>query len=103
MMRSSGSLPAILRTIVLLVFVALVASLAALPRLYPRPTPRQFREQLLTELRPVVLENCTMRRFGGPNDGGYLMCANLLGNVEVAYSYGIGPSDAWGCDVSQRY
>lgn len=102
-MQSIGSLRGVLRTIGLLVFVALVASLAALPRLYWTLTPRQVREQLLVELRPVVLENCTMRRFGGPNDGGYLMCENLLGRVQAAYSYGIGPSDAWGCEVSQRY
>jgi hypothetical protein len=55
------------------------------------------------ELRPVALKNCAMRRFGSPNDGGYLMCENLLGGVASAYSYGIGPSDAWGCDVSDRY
>ncbi len=31
------------------------------------------------------------------------MCDNLLGNVRSAYSYGIGPADDWGCDISQVY
>ena len=66
-------------------------------------TARQIRQRLLLELEPVALQNCTVERFGGPNDGGYLMCANLLGNVQSAYSYGIGPSDEWGCAISQRY
>jgi len=83
----------------------LLAMIAVLVRPLQRPklTARQIRQQLLMELRPVVLENCTLRRFGSPNDGGYLMCENLLGNVKSAYSYGIGPTDDWGCDVSQRY
>jgi hypothetical protein len=87
----------------LLLFVSAVAALAAVPSLSPGPTARQIRQQLLIELRPVALENCTLRRFGSPNDGGYLMCENLLDAVTSAYSYGIGPADDWGCDVSQRY
>jgi hypothetical protein len=92
-----------LRWITLTLFLVAVSALAASPLLRPKPTARQIREQLLMELRPVTLENCTMRRFGSPNDGGYLMCENLLGNVQTAYSYGIGPLDDWGCDVSQTY
>src|SRR5437764_4392414 len=92
-----------LRGIALALFVAAVAGLAGLPLLRPPLTARQIRSQLLMELRPVVLKNCTMQRFGSPNDGGYLMCGNLLGAVESAYSYGIGPADAWGCDVSEQY
>jgi hypothetical protein len=92
-----------LRWISLALFVAAVATLAALPRLQPPLTARQIRSQLLQELHPVALKNCTMRRFGGANDGGYLMCENLLGDAKMAYSYGIGPTDDWGCDVSQRY
>ena len=61
----------------------------------------RFRQQLWAELQPVPLANCEMRRFGSPNDGGYLMCGNLLGAVQAAYWYGIGPFDDWGCDVSQ--
>jgi hypothetical protein len=94
---------AALRAIAFALFVAAVAVLAGLPLLRPPLTARQIRSQLLMELQPVALKNCTMRRFGGPNDGGYLMCDNLLGEVESAYSYGIGPADAWGCEVSERY
>ena len=67
------------------------------------PTERQVRQRLLQELQPVTLQNCTLERFGSPNDGGYLMCGNLLGNIQSAYSYGIGPADDWGCAISQRY
>jgi hypothetical protein len=94
---------AAVRGIALTGFVVLVCALAALPRLRPQPTARQIRQQLLMELRPIALKNCMFRRFGSPNDGGYLMCENLLGNVKSAYSYGIGPADDWGCDVSQSY
>ena len=83
------------------VYTGAVIALAAAPLLHARPTARQVRQALFDELRPVVLANCTMQRFGSPNDGGYLMCGNLLGNVESAYSYGIGPADDWGCAVSQ--
>lgn len=96
-------LPPGLRRILLASFVVAVGALAALPLLRPPLTARQIRSQLLIELRPVALKNCTMRRFGSPNDGGYLMCENLLGNVQAAYSYGIGFADDWGCDVSARY
>ena len=43
-----------------------------------------------------------MARFGEANDGGYLACANLLGGVKSAYSYGIAGYDGWGCDISRR-
>jgi hypothetical protein len=61
------------------------------------------RAALLEELRPVTLENCHLARVGGPGDGGYLMCENLLQGIETAYSYGLGGEDAWGCQVSSRY
>ncbi len=63
---------------------------------------QQARDRLYAALQPVRLTNCTMERFGEPNDGGYLMCGNLLGQVESAYSYGIAGYDQWGCDTSQR-
>jgi hypothetical protein len=87
----------------LAVFVLTVSALAIFPLRGPAFTARQFREQLLNELRPVALSNCTMRRVGSRNDGGYLMCGNLLGNVQSAYSYGIGIMDEWGCEISQTY
>jgi hypothetical protein len=93
----------VVRVTLLLLFIAAIGVLAAAPRWYPRQTARQVRAELLREIWPVVLKNCTMQRFGGPNDGGYLMCANLLGDIKTAYSYGIGPADDWGCQVSQTH
>ena len=69
----------------------------------PTTTARQIRQELLSELQPIALKNCTLQRFGGPNDGGYLMCGNLLGNIRSAYSYGIGTDDNWGCQVSTQF
>jgi hypothetical protein len=66
-------------------------------------TQRQIRQALLAELRPVSLKNCTLKRFGSMYDGGYLMCENLIDGLEAAYSYGVGPNDEWGCDISARY
>ena len=64
---------------------------------------RKLRKAILAELQPVVLKNCTLKRFGSANDGGYLMCENLIEPIDAAYSYGVGPNDDWGCDVSRRY
>ena len=64
---------------------------------------RQIRQALLDELQPVALENCTLARLGSAHDGGYLMCKNLIEGLGAAYSYGVGPNDDWGCDVSTRY
>jgi hypothetical protein len=58
------------------------------------------RRALLDLLQPVALANCDLQRFGEPNDGGYVMCGNLLGNVQAGYSYGISGYDQWGCDIS---
>jgi hypothetical protein len=91
-----------LRWVWLLIFVCAVTSLVVAAK-HSRLTARQIRQTLLTELRPVTLSNCRLERFGGDNDGGYLMCGNLLGNVRSAYSYGIGPRDDWGCQVSATY
>jgi hypothetical protein len=66
-------------------------------------TERRVRQALLEELRPVALKNCTLSRFGSTNDGGYLMCENLIDGLEAGYSYGVGPNDEWGCDVSTRF
>src|SRR5262249_44140048 len=63
---------------------------------------REDRQALWNEIRPVALKNCTLRRFGSMNDGGYLMCENLISGIESAYSYGIGAEDNWGCEVSQK-
>jgi hypothetical protein len=63
----------------------------------------RLREAILAELQPVGLKNCTLARFGSANDGGYLMCENLIEPLDAAYSYGIGPNADWDCDVSRRY
>lgn len=64
--------------------------------------PRQrLRERLFAELQPVRLANCTLERFGEPNDGGYLLCGNLLA-AEAGYSYGINNYDGWGCRVATQ-
>jgi hypothetical protein len=64
---------------------------------------RQLRYAIMAELQPVALQNCTLTRFGSAYDGGYLMCENLLGNLDAGYSYGVGRNDDWGCDVSRRF
>jgi hypothetical protein len=62
----------------------------------------QERQRLFEEIQPVQLANCELERFGEERDGGYLLCANLLGEVKAAYSYGISGYDKWGCDVSSK-
>ena len=65
------------------------------------PEVRQYRQALFDMLQPIGLSNCELQRFGERHDGGYLMCANLLGGVQSGYSYGINGYDKWGCDISQ--
>ena len=90
-----------MKSLAALIFAAAVVALAAVAVFHPKPTARALRQALLRELQPVTLENCTLQRIGSANDGGYLMCGNLLGNARSAYSYGIGPADDWGCEISQ--
>ena len=78
-----------------------VDSQAAQPPVTDEAT-REARQALLDELRPVSLANCSFKRFGSKNDGGYVICENLV-EVETGYSYGIGGNDDWGCEVSQTY
>jgi hypothetical protein len=63
----------------------------------------RIRQSLFDTLRPVALRNCTLKRFGSAHDGGYLLCENLIEDLGAAYSYGVGPNDDWGCEVSTRY
>jgi hypothetical protein len=72
------------------------------PEYTVRTREEQARDFLFAELQPVKLANCQLARFGESNDGGYLLCANLLTAVKSAYSYGISGYDGWGCDVSKR-
>jgi hypothetical protein len=60
------------------------------------------RTELFAEIHPVHITNCELKRFGEPHDGGYPLCANLLGAVKGGYSYGISGYDGWGCDVSRQ-
>jgi hypothetical protein len=72
--------------------------------LFPEPSgdaAAKTRRDLFAEVQPVRLANCELARFGEPNDGGYLMCANLLDGAAAGYSYGISGYDQWGCDVSR--
>jgi hypothetical protein len=59
-------------------------------------------QELFDLLRPVALSKCRLERFGEVNDGGYLLCGNLLDDARSGYSYGINGYDQWGCDVSTR-
>ncbi len=61
------------------------------------------RAAFLAALAPVTLKNCSLKRLGSTYDGGYLICDNLSEGVQSAYSYGVGPNDEFGCDVSRRY
>lgn len=61
-----------------------------------------MRKALFAEIQPVVLKNCDLKRFGQGNDEGYLMCDNLMAQVQSAYSYGIEGRDAWGCEIAGK-
>jgi hypothetical protein len=86
-----------------LALIAFAAAAFAIGDVARRAAARKLREEILTELQPVVLKNCTLKRFGSANDGGYLMCENLIEPLDGAYSYGVGRNDDWGCEVSRRY
>jgi hypothetical protein len=87
-----------------LVVIAFAAAAAiAIGDVARRTTARKLREAILAELQPVSLKNCALKRFGSANDGGYLMCENLIEPLDAAYSYGVGPNDDWACEVSRRY
>jgi hypothetical protein len=87
-----------------LVAVALVLAVIALSVALRRADRlSERRAALLEELQPVKLAGCVLTRFGVENDGGYLLCGNLLDQSAVAYSYGIAGRDSWGCDLSRRH
>ena len=84
------------------------AAVAAAQRASAKTAPtageqHAVRQALLKAIRPVALKNCTLKRFGSVNDGGYLMCENLIGPIAATYSYGIDTEDNWGCEVSTTY
>jgi len=91
------------------VFLATVAAVAASDLLRPRSVfdvmragDPGVRQRLIDLLQPVSLANCQLERFGEAHDGGYLMCANLLSEVQGAYSYGISGYDKWGYDTATK-
>ena len=75
---------------------------ASVPPDAPRSRAATTRSMLFAEIQPVRITGCDLQRFGEPHDGGYPLCANLLGSVKAGYSYGISGYDGWGCDVSRR-
>lgn len=81
--------------------VMVIIALAAEAVQYVRA--RRIREALYAAFTPVKITNCELRRFGNANDGGYLMCGNLLAAAATSYSYGINGEDAWGCEVSALF
>src|SRR5436190_14707962 len=72
------------------------------PKVGPASDVKEIRRELFAALTPSKLANCTLKRYGDPNDGGYLLCENLMGDATAAYSYGIDGRDQWGCEVSQQ-
>jgi hypothetical protein len=84
-----------------IVGVMLVAAVSSSPR-WKAARARAVRVALFEELKPVTLKNCHLKRYGGANDGGYLMCENLIQGIQTAYSYGIDTEDNWGCQVSRQ-
>ena len=68
----------------------------------PLTAVEQLHYDLYDELKPVRLSNCEFERIGDSNDGGYVMCANLVTRAEAFYSYGIAATDNWGCTLSAR-
>src|SRR5947208_9501855 len=88
-------------TLVIILFAG--AAAVVISDLAHHAAGRKLRETILAELQPVALKNCTLKRFGSANDGGYLMCENLIEPLDAGYSYGVGGNDDWGCEVSRRY
>ncbi len=91
------------RAIGIAAIVASIGCAASAPAPASPPHEQTVPEAIYEELQPVALKNCTLKRFGSRNDGGYLMCENLVDGVRSAYSYGIDTEDNWGCDVSREY
>ena len=89
--------------ITLMILALAAATAVVISGLARRAAGRKLREAILAELQPVALKNCTLKRFGSANDGGYLMCENLIEPLDTGYSYGVGKNDDWGCEVSRRY
>jgi len=68
-----------------IIAIAAAAAIAIGDVVHRSAAGRRLREAILAELQPVVLKNCTLQRFGSANDGGYLMCENLIEPLDGAY------------------
>src|SRR6059058_2457605 len=89
---------------IIVVVIALAAiAVVAIGEVVRSAAERKLRTAILAELQPVGLKNCRLKRFGSANDGGYLMCENLMEPLDAACSYGVGTNDDWACEVSRRY
>jgi len=84
--------------VIVVTIVTLTAS--TLHAIRQKQNAAQIRRQLFAAVQPVHVSNCELARFGAANDGGYLVCANLLAGAASAYSYGIEGRDEWGCQIS---
>jgi len=79
---------------VLAMFIAILAAFI------PDAWDYRSRMNLFSELQPVQLKNCEMKRYGLGRDEGYLLCDNLLEDIRAVYSYGIDGRDGLGCEIS---
>ena len=97
-LRTGAGLKRVLKIAAIALVVLLVAGFVAAA--VPYWQARQVREALWAAFEPVRITNCELMRFGNDNDGGYLMCGNLLAAVTSGYSYGINAEDSWGCEIA---
>jgi hypothetical protein len=88
------------KKIFLSVFIIFIAILAVV--IGPGALDYTIRWRLFSELQPVQLKNCALKRYGLGIDEGYLLCDNLLKNTRVVYSYGIDGRDGLGCEISTK-
>jgi hypothetical protein len=44
-----------------------------------------------------------MRRYGGPADGGYLLCHNFVSHSSTLLNFGIEEDDGFGCDLVDEH
>jgi hypothetical protein len=89
-------------------FVSIVALMTLIGCDYER-TPEntaKIDKLIFEKLKPVKVDNCTLKRYGHANDGGYLMCEERLtamGANAAAYSYGIEGRDDFGCQLEKEF
>ena len=71
-----------------LLLVAVLAVGCARPEPPPDPVRRRAdnRQALFEAIQPVKLANCEFERVGDKNDGGYVICKNLISRAESIYS-----------------